>query len=275
MDSEKSKYCTLFSGIEIYFACGLLLASLWILTACNKDSDTWQRIQESGTIRIGLDPTFPPFEWIEQDVLKGIDVDLSDSLADELGVQANFTYFGYDGLYDALYTDHVDVIISAMVILPERTRDFAYSDVYFDAGQVIISPSSNQFSEPEELLDHLIAVELGAAGHVYVKQLQRQNHNLVIKPYRSVDEVLDALVEGEVDAAIVDSITGRLFASEVPGFSTSNLPATSEPYAIVTRRDSQELLEQLNGALEKLNSNGTLDRILARWLNGAVDGNDD
>lgn len=245
------------------------------LAACKNDSDTWQRIRESGTIRIGLDPTYPPFELIEQDVVRGIDVDLSNAIAKELDLQASFTYFGYDGLYDALLTDQVDALISAMVIMPERTRDFAYSEVYYDAGQFILSRSSDPYQRPEEFEGSIIAVELGSEGHILAKQLQRQNGTLKINPYRSVDEVFMALVDHEADVVIVDSVAGRLFASQTPGITVSNEALSSEPYAIVVKRNNDELLDKLNEGLTTLEATGILDRIFERWLDGATSGNHD
>jgi polar amino acid transport system substrate-binding protein len=245
------------------------------LAACKNDSDTWQRIRESGTIRIGLDPTYPPFELIVQDVVRGIDVDLSNAIAKELDLQVSFTYFGYDGLYDALLTDQVDALISAMVILPERTRDFAYSEVYYDAGQFIVSRSSDPYQRPEEFDGNIIAVELGSEGHILAKQLQRQNSTLTINPYRSVDEVFIALVDHEADAVIVDSVAGRLFASQTPGITVSSEALSSEPYAIVVKRDNVELLDKLNEGLSTLGATGILNRIFDRWLDGAASGNHD
>ena len=48
--------------------------------------------------------------------LEGFDIDLASAIATDLGLTAEFVYFGYDGLYDALQTEQVDVLISALVI---------------------------------------------------------------------------------------------------------------------------------------------------------------
>ena len=77
-------------------------------------------------MRVGIDPTYPPFALADDAGLRGIDVDFAQALAEELGLEAQFTYFGYDGLYDALTTGQVDVLISALVILPEKTKHIAY-----------------------------------------------------------------------------------------------------------------------------------------------------
>ncbi len=94
-----------------------------IVSACTAEENSWDRIVEEGQLKIGLDPSFPPFEATDGTTIYGIDVDLANALTDELGLQPTFIHFGYDGLYDALLSKKVDVLISALVIFPERSQD--------------------------------------------------------------------------------------------------------------------------------------------------------
>ena len=101
----------------------LITAILAILvnSGCHSQNETWQRIAESGVLRVGLDPTYPPFEVADgSGNVSGLDVDLAHALAKELGLRVQLSHFGYDGLYAALATGQVDVLISAMVIVPDR-----------------------------------------------------------------------------------------------------------------------------------------------------------
>jgi ABC-type amino acid transport substrate-binding protein len=117
---------------------------LWQI-GCATADDSWERVQTAGVLRVGLDPTYPPFEVDDgSGNLVGLDVDLAKAIADDLGLEVQFVYFGYDGLYDALATEQVDVLISALVIIPERTRDFSYSEPYFNAGEILIVPANNE-----------------------------------------------------------------------------------------------------------------------------------
>src|SRR5262245_44631595 len=75
-----------------------------------REAQRWEQIQENGVLRVGLDPTYPPFETADDGELRGLDVDLARALAAELGLEVQFVYFGYDGLYDALLSNQVDVL---------------------------------------------------------------------------------------------------------------------------------------------------------------------
>ncbi len=249
----------------------LLLALLTLpLAACQQPDDSWPRIQQSGILRIGLDPTYPPFELADGIPLEGFDVDLAHAIAADLGLQAQFSHFGYDGLYDALQTGQVDILISGLVISPERTRDFAYSDPYFNAGQLLIAPTTNNLTTIDTLNTHTLAVELGAEGHVLATTWKRQLPQLTILPYNSPDDALTAMVTGEADAVLIDSISGRLFLKNNPqSLQTTKFTQTAvseEPFALVTRIDDRVLLKELNESLRRLKVNGTLDLIDQRWL---------
>ena len=76
----------------------LLLLFLLLLPGCGRDEDAWFTVQETGVLRVGLDPTYPPFAVATENDLYGFDVDLARALAEDLGLQVQFAYFGYDGL---------------------------------------------------------------------------------------------------------------------------------------------------------------------------------
>lgn len=255
-----------------FYIAALFLALLLPVSGCRQADDSWERVAEAGVLRVGLDPTFPPFATAEGEDVKGLDVDLAQALADELGLTVEFVYFGYDGLYDALATDQVDVLISAMVVAPERTRDFAYGRQYYNAGQVLIVPNDeNAATGMETLSGKTVAVELGALGHVEAMSWARRLPQLTVRTYESVEAALGAVAEGEVDAAIVDSVGGRLYLREDAAERSRPLkllpePVTVEPYAVVVRKEDDALLQKLNAAMESLSSGGRLEALIHQWL---------
>ena len=252
-------------------ALSLYLILLLVLVACQSDNTTWERIQEAGVLRVGLDPTYPPFEVADEAGLRGLDVDLAQAIAADLGLEAEFVYFGYDGLYDALATEQVEVLISALVVAPERTRDFAYSEPYFNAGEILIVPA--QATEVREMADldgRSLAVELGAQGHVEATHWQGRLPDLAIAPYNTADEALAAVARGEASAALVDAISGRLYLasqpSDQPSLERIATPVTVEPFALALRIEDELLLEKVNESLDRLRAAGQLDEITDDWL---------
>lgn len=244
-----------------------LLLLLLLLTSCSRQDDTWQRVQDSGVIKVGLDPTYPPFELFTGEELVGIDADLAQALAEEFGVAVEFVHFGYDGLYDALLTEQADILISALVIMPERTKDFAYSEPYFNAGEILVVEDGNtSIEEMADLNGRSLSVELGSQSHVLATEWERKLPDLTILPFDTPDDALTAVLNQTADAALIDQISGRLFLKNNPGLTRIEEPITVEPYAIVVRAEDDQLLKQINNSLEQLQTSGKLDSIINEWL---------
>lgn len=248
----------------------LACAAVWtaLLAACTSEATTWSRVQSSGILHVGLDPTFPPFEFTDGTTLQGIDVDLAEAIAADLDLEVAYSSFGYDGLYDALATGQVDVLISALVTDVTRTRDFAYSSGYINSGLVLISRSESLLDDYTKLTNHSVGVELGTTGHVEATKWQRQLPDLQSMIFQSADEALSAMVKGQVDAVVVDNVTARLFVGSQPEADLIVVPVTDEPYAMVVRTEDSRLLTELNRSLSNLGSSGRLDAILNTWLHG-------
>jgi polar amino acid transport system substrate-binding protein len=244
-----------------------LLLFFLLLTSCVSNDDSWQRVQDSGVLKIGLDPTYPPFELFTGEELVGIDVEFAKALAEALDVDVEFVHFGYDGLYDALLTEQADVLISALVIMPERTRDFAYSEPYFNAGEILVVPNGNtNIKGMTDLNGRSVSVELGSQGHVLATEWERKLPDLTIIPFNTPDDALTAVLDQTANAALIDQISGRLFLKDNPGLTHIEDPITVEPYAIVVRADDAQLLKQINNSLEQLQTSGKLDSIITEWL---------
>jgi polar amino acid transport system substrate-binding protein len=245
----------------------LLLFTFLFSIACQSKHATWERIEQTGVLRVGLDPTYPPFEVVDDSGLRGLDVDLAQAIAADLGLRTEFVYFGYDGLYDALATEQVDVLISALAIAPERTRDFAYSEPYFNAGEIlIVAQSETEIAGMADLNGRILAVELGALGHVEANTWANRLANLTVLPFGSAEEAVTAVAEGQADAALIDAVSGRLALQEHPDLQRLPDPVTVEPFALVVRIDDELLLENLNQSLNNLNESGQLQRIIENWL---------
>lgn len=258
------RYLKIFQPISWWVLLAIFIPII-LFAGCVKEQTTWEQIQETGVLRVGLDPTFPPFEVADDQNVWGLDVDLAKAIAAELGLRPEFTYFGYDGLYDALSTKQVDVLISALVIVPERMSDFAYSVSYFNAGQVLVADQGQMIGDPPDLEGRTIAVELGAQGHLLATTWQRSIPDLNIQVKDSSEEALSSISNDDVDAAVVDHVSARLHREQTPNLQIHTLDEASEPYALVVRVEDQQLLDELNQTLDNLKRTGQLQSIINNW----------
>lgn len=250
-----------------------------VLAACARPDDTWERIREVGVLRVGMDASFPPFEYVAADgTLAGFDVDLARELGCRLGVEVQFVAnLPLDGLYDALEVSRVDVVISALVVNPDRMADFAYSAHYFDAGQVLVvrSPSvpsaggnerGGAIQEMADLSGCTLAVEFGTQGDLEARKWARRPAGLTVAHYETAADALAAVVAGEADAALVDHVSALMAAGEGSGLVIVEKSVVEELYAVAVHRKSRYLLQAINDVLVEMEADGTMEALVAEWL---------
>ena len=239
------------------------------MSGCRSTDEAWSRVRETGVLRVGMDASFPPFEAVEPGgVLVGFDVALARELGRRMGVRTEFvSNLPYDGLYDALAVDRVDVVISALVVNPNRMTDVVYSDVYFDAGQVLIVPIALLgIEQMSDLAGRVVAVEFGTRGDLEVRKWARRIDGLTNLHCGTAGEAVAAVLSGTADAAVVDHVTALVWASGSPDLVITDLTLVSEPYAVAARIGSTDLIRVINKSLGTLAEDGTLDELTKTWL---------
>lgn len=219
-----------------------------------------------GEMRVGMDASNPPFAVATADDLFGMEIDLGRALAEEIGVSVRFINMGYDGLYDSIRADQVDMVISTLTIDPLRTNDVRYTQPYFDAGLVLVSPSHNPITAMSELSNHALAYEFGSDADSAARLWLRRIQPFETRPYELPQYALDAVRLGDADAALVDATSARLYLRDHRDWLVQMNYVTSIPYAIALRINRWNTWERVSLALQALSDNGTLDNILKKWL---------
>ncbi len=253
-------------------AVALLAAGLWLLLRVLPPAEdpTWERILETGVFRVCTDPSWPPFEFVDEGTgaVRGFDVDLARLLAARLapGGRVQIVSVGFDGLYDALLAGRCDAVLSALPYEPLRTRDVAYSVAYFNAGLVlVVREGTDEITTPGDLAGRAVGVEWGFVPEGDSRQ-RLFLQNLGLRRYTTPLDALCALQAGEVEAALVDRITALAYLRDCHGLRIVGQPITDVNYVIPLRPDSFRLLEEVNRALLEMRRDGTLERLQETWF---------
>lgn len=245
----------------------LLLVALRLGGVIGRQRDeTWTRIQREGVMRVGLDPSFPPFEVDTDGEIVGYDVDLARALADRWGVDVQFIPISFDGLIDGLLAEQHELIISAFPYDPRLTQDVAYSEAYFNAGQVLVVAEASSIADTGDLAGRRLAVEWGAGGDLEARRLVDRIADLEVVPLETPADALDAVRTGSADAALVDAVSAYGYLGEHAGLQVVGEPLTDERYVIVVRPGSRRLLDEVDAALIDFRETGLLRRLRAEWF---------
>jgi len=238
-----------------------------ILVYPEVQDETWERIQRTGAMRVGMDASFPPFASVDgEGTIVGFDVDLAHELGRRLAVEVQLVNVAFDGLYDGLRAGKYDAIISALPYDPRLTQDVAYSYAYFNAGQALVVRSEETgIRGIRDLAGRTVAVEWGSSGDLEVRKLARRVElSLVLQ--RTPQEALQSLVAGQADAAIVDAVSALGFIGAGDGVRIVGGRVTDEPYVIAMPLDSPGLLGAVNDALVEMKEDGFIARLWATWF---------
>lgn len=217
-----------------------------------------------GVLRIGVDGSHPPFSTIGADGLYGFEIDLGQRIGELLGVSVHFVPLGFDGLYDALRTEQVDLLLSALPVDPQRMDAIAYTVPYFNAGMVLVSEDASLTMEA--MSGRSLAFEYGSEAHSEVNRWQRRIAAFDLLPYESSTAALDAARLGYGDAALVDVIAARLYLRQRDDWQPSVREITVLPLAGAATAQRRGLVILIDRVIQTLQQNGELDAIMARWL---------
>lgn len=230
---------------------------------------TWHAMEKRSVWRVGMDPSFPPFEWLDETTGKpiGFDVALAGRLAENWGMQVEIVPLGFDSLLDALRANKIDSVLSAYPYDERLTRDFAFSQPYFDAGlQLAVRPGS-PIHAPADLAGKRVAVEWGSAGDMVGRRLQREGVDVELAPFETPDLALNALLEdNSIDALLVDNVTLRQAQVGGKPIAAAGGPLESIPYVVVMPTRARELQQRVQVGLVHLTESGEIRTLEETWF---------
>jgi len=253
--------------------CILRLILLPFLVACSlrpacADEDL-ARVRSRGALRIATDATYPPFEYIENENVVGFDRDIGDELGKELGVKVQFISMEWSGVFAALETDKVDLVMSGVTITEERKKGYTFSRPYFLSGQVVARRKGDtRINGPDDLLreNRIAAVQSETTG-----QYSMEKRGMPKDRIHRFDTLQDGILDTrnkKSDGAVGDLPAFKdIIRKGYPEMEvTSKTPFVEENLGIVARRQGRDLVAAINVALERIMTDGRYARIYEKWM---------
>jgi polar amino acid transport system substrate-binding protein len=248
----------------VWLLAAFLFALVW--TGFERPGPPVKELFPYGELRIGVDASYPPFAVATADDLFGVDIDMGRALGERLHIPVRFVNMGYDGLYDSLKADQVDLLISALLIDQSRTAEVRYTLPYYNAGLVLVSDAQNEVSGMADLPTHSLAYEFGSEADQLAARWLRRVPPFDTRPYELPEYALAAVRLKQADAALADATSARLYLRAHPDWRAVYHYVTDSQYAMAVRIDRGAMWEAVNTALAGLLEDGTVERILKKWL---------
>lgn len=240
-----------------------LLASALVLLAL---ASTTVHAQDD-TIRVGMSGQYFPFTFVEQDTLKGFEVDVMDAIAQEMGRKVEYQTAAFSGLFGMLGAGRIDTVANQITITDERQKAYLFSEPYvYDGAQVVTKAGNDGINGVEDLKGKTVAVNLGSNFEALLRDLPYADE-IDIKTYESNIDRDTAL--GRVDAFVMDRVSASQIIKEKPLPLQLAGPTFSQITNAYPFRDTERgraLRDEVNAALATLRNNGTLRAISEEWF---------
>jgi polar amino acid transport system substrate-binding protein len=225
------------------------------------------------TYVVGTDAAYAPFEsQNEKGEIVGFTIDVVNAVAAKAGFQVKFVNTPWEGIFNALTQGDRDMVASSVTITEERKATMDFSAPYFDARQLIAVPRDSKVALFADLKKLKVGVQTGTTGDEVVSKLMGKT-NTSIRRYESTPLALKELESGGIDAVVADNGVVVNYVNNNAGgkFKTvSDAEFAPEHYGLAVKKGNAELLAKLNGGLAGIKTDGSYDRIYAKYFGAAA-----
>jgi polar amino acid transport system substrate-binding protein len=248
----------------------LAFASLAVAGCGDSDDETTAGGGGSGgggtPLTVGSDIPYPPFEQGKEGNYEGFDVELMEAVAEKIGRTAEFQDTSFDTIFRDLAQGRFEAVASATTITDEREETVDFTNPYYFSEQaILLKEGAEKIEDAEGLSGLTVGVQQGTTGEEFVEEEVDAGE---MRSYPQGPDAVNALKSGVLDAVVID-IPVAENAVESGGVEVSAAIPTEEAYGFVVPQGEEELLEEMNKALDELKSDGTFTEIYEKWFKRA------
>ena len=249
---------------------GMALAVLFSVVLSSASADTLDEIAKRGSLRVGMEPGYMPFELTNQKgEIIGFDVDMAKRMAKAMGVKLELVSTAWDGIIPALLTKKFDILMSGMTLTQERNLKINFAQPYIVIGQTILlrKELAGQVKSYKDLNDpkYKVGSKLGTTGEQATKRMIPKAKYI---SYETEQEGVLEVVNGKIDAFVYDMpYNAAAFTQRGQGkLVYLDKPFTYEPLAWAVRKGDFDFINWLDNFMNQIKNDGTYDQIYHKWF---------
>lgn len=225
-------------------------------------------IADNGELRVGISPIFPPMVFKQDKQLMGVEIDLANDLAQELGRTVTFVEVPWEDQIESLNAGKIDIIMSSMSVTGARKWVVDFSRPYLYIGQMVLV-------RREDVNKYALGFPLTPRGTVGVLKattgdflVQREFPKTKRTVYKTPAEAVQALKKKKIDLFLSDSTLVCYLAGTHAAENLSAAPVqlNEESLAWAVRKGDEKLLNEINAFIKRVGSSGKLNQVFQRWM---------
>ena len=247
-----------------------LVMSAFALTSCEKEN----------VLTVYTNAEFPPFEYLDGQTPVGVDMQIAQAIADELGMKLEIKNVKFETIITSISSGKGDLGIAGITVTEERKEQVNFSINYATSTQYIVMKNDAKIEKIEDLAGLKIGVQLGTTGDFVIsdeisgtEDEKTKEHikgvlegtGATVTQYNSAADAAVSMSSGKVDVVVIDKLPAEIVAGQYDNFKAIELvyadgSKTDESYAVAIAKGNDELLEKVNKVIERLIADGTIDQ---------------
>ena len=261
--------------------------ALSIFAACGTKADGKEELV------MATNAAFPPYEFKDGDKIVGIDAEIAEAIAGKLGMELVIEDVDFGAVLTGVAEGKYDMGMAGITVTEDRKKTMDFSDTYATGIQVIIVKDGSTIATLDDLFefnadgdpvalknpDIKVGVQENTTGDIYSSSavegwgFNDLNEDESIKTdrvvrYKTGAEAISALKSDKVDCVIIDNEPAKSFVATNEGIHIleGENEYAVEDYAICVKKGDSELLTKINNALAELKADGTVDKIVNKYI---------
>ncbi len=238
----------------------LALAAIMVLTfaACGEAQD-----EEKTTLVMASSCDFPPYEYYDNNEIVGIDVEIMKAVCEKIGMTLQIEDMSFDSVIAAAQAGKADIAMSGITITEDRKQMINFTIPYTSTAQSIIVAVDGAIKAKADLAGKKIGVQINTTGDT---QVTEEFGDDAVERFQNGALAVESLKNGKIDCVVIDGEVAKALVAANEGLEIIADAYSLEEYAIAIGKDKPELLEKINGALQELLDDGTVDNIINKYI---------
>lgn len=216
-----------------------------------------------GILTMATNAEFPPYEYYEGDTIVGIDAEIAQLIADELGLTLEISDVAFESIVPGVQSGKYDMGMAGMTIDEDRLQSVNFSTPYATGIQAVIVKEDSDITSIDDLEGKMIGVQTNTTGDIYAcGDYGIEN----VTQYDNGALAVEGLKSGKVDCVIIDNEPAKAYAAANEGLKVLETEYAVEDYAICFSKGNAALQEAVNGVLEDLIADGSVQEIIDKYI---------
>lgn len=240
------------------------------LVSCgNKSASITDEIKKSGKIILATNPEFAPFEFLTvengKDKIVGADIMLAEEIAKDLGVKLDVRSLDFDGLIADLNAGNVDMVIAGMNPTPSRSKNVAFSDLYYEGVPQVFLINKNN-ADKIKTKEDLKGLKIGAQkGSVQEDVVTNELKDSVLHAIPNIPNLIQELKNNTIDALVLEKpIAEEVFKKQSSDLLIAPFEVNVDysGYAVAIKKGNEDLVEAVNKTIKKVNDQKLMEKFI-------------